>query len=179
MICRQRASGFAASDDQWTYRCQPRRQAGSLTKIIFGFTRRRVESLGIQVAAARLDSPLDSVIEVLDAQGKPIPRATVRCKNQTTTTLADRDSRTTGMRLVSTSGLREGDYLMIGDELDRIAVIPDQPDADIETEGIDGVRMAFLGTSPDVHARSTHRFTKPRFFTPTPSFRRMDYRCST
>jgi hypothetical protein len=59
------------------------------------------------------------------------------------------------MRLVSTSGLHEGDYLMIGDELDRIAVIPDQPDADIQTEGASGIRIAFLGTSPDVHAINT------------------------
>jgi hypothetical protein len=121
----------------------------------FRFHAKKGESLGIQVTAARLDSPLDSVIEVLDAQGKPIPRATVRCQNQTITTLADRDSRTTGMRLVSTSGLREGDYLMIGDELDRIAVIPDQPDADIQTEGIDGLRRAFLGTSPGVRPVNT------------------------
>ena len=44
---------------------------------------------------------------------------------------------------------------MIGDELDRIAVIPDQPDADIQTEGAGGLRIAFLGTSPDVHAINT------------------------
>lgn len=121
----------------------------------FRFHATKSQRLTIQVAAARLGSPLDSVIEVLDAQGSPIPRATVRCENQTTTTLSDRDSRTTGMRLVSTSGLHEGDYLMIGDELDRIAFIPDQPDADIELEGIDGMRRAFLGTSPDVHAINT------------------------
>jgi hypothetical protein len=121
----------------------------------FRFHAKKGQRLGIGVAAARLDSPLDSVIEVLDARGNQIPRATVRCQNETTTTLSDRDSRTTGMRLVSTSGLHEGDYLMIGDELDRIAVIPDQPDADIETEGTDGMRVAFLGTSPDVHAVNT------------------------
>ena len=69
-----------------------------------------------------MGSPLDSVIEVLDAQGNAIPRATIRCLNQTTTTLSDRDSRTTGVRLTSTSGLHVGDYLMIGDELDQIDI---------------------------------------------------------
>ena len=49
----------------------------------FRFHAKKGQSLGIQVAAARLGSPLDSVIEVLDAQGNPIPRATVRCQNQT------------------------------------------------------------------------------------------------
>lgn len=121
----------------------------------FRFHAKKGQHLDIQVAADRLGSPLDSVIEVLDAKGNPIPRATIRCQAQTVTTLSDRDSRTTGVRLVSTSGLREGDYLMIGDELDRIATIPDQPDADIVTEGIRGLRTAFLGTSPDVHAVNT------------------------
>jgi hypothetical protein len=121
----------------------------------FRFHAKKGQHLDIEVAADRLGSPLDSVIEVLDTKGNPIPRATIRCQAQTVTTLADRDSRTTGIRLVSTSGLREGDYLMIGDELDRIAVIPDQPDADIQTEGIQGLRKAYLGTSPDVHAVNT------------------------
>ncbi len=121
----------------------------------FRFHAKKGQSLNIQVAASRLGSPLDSVIEVLDAQGRPIPRATVRCQNQTTTTLSDKDSRTTGIRLVSTSGLHDGDYLMIGDELDRIAFIPDQPDADVEMEGVGDMRVAYLGTSPDVHAINT------------------------
>ena len=100
----------------------------------------------------RLGSPLDSVIEVLDAQGNAIPRATIRCLNQTTTTLSDRDSRTTGVRLTSTSGLHVGDYLMIGDELDQIEYIADQPDDDTDMRGIGGLRQDFLGTSPVVHA---------------------------
>ncbi len=121
----------------------------------FRFHAKKGERLSIDVAASRLGSPLDSVIEILDAQGSAIPRATIRCLNQTTTTLADRDSRTTGIRLVSTSGLHEGDYLMVGDELNRIKFIPDQPDADTILEGMDGLRMAYEGTSPDVHAVNT------------------------
>jgi hypothetical protein len=121
----------------------------------FRFHARQGERLTISVAASRLGSPLDSVIEVLDAQGNPIPRATIRCLNETTTTLADRDSRTPGIRLVSTTGLREGDYLMVGDELDQIVNVPDQPDADVDLKSIEGLREAFLGTSPDVHAINT------------------------
>jgi hypothetical protein len=121
----------------------------------FRFRANKGEQLSIDVAAARLGSALDSVIEVLDAQGNPIQRATIRCLNQTTTTLSDRDSRTTGIRLVSTSELREGDYLMVGDELNRIDSIPDQPDADTNLKGIDDLRLAYLGTSPDVHAVNT------------------------
>lgn len=121
----------------------------------FRFTAKKGQRLSIDVSASRLGSPLDSVIEILDAQGNAIPRATIRCLNETTTTLSDRDSRTNGIRLVSTSGLHEGDYLMVGDELDRIDFIPDQPDADTILKSMGDLRIAYLGTSPDVHAVNT------------------------
>jgi hypothetical protein len=121
----------------------------------FRFHAAKGQRLTIDVEAARVGSRLDSVIEVLDAQGKAIPRATIRCLNQTTTTLSDRDSRTTGVRLTSTTGLHVNDYLMIGDELNQLEYISDQPDADVELKGINGLRLAFVGTSPVVHAVNT------------------------
>jgi hypothetical protein len=121
----------------------------------FKFHAKKGEQLSIDVAASRLGSRLDSVIEVLDSNGNAIPRATIRCLNQTTTTLSDRDSMTTGIRLTSTSDLHENDYLMVGDELNQIDFIPDQPDADAILRGLDDRRLAYVGTSPDVHAINT------------------------
>jgi hypothetical protein len=131
------------------------KEGGSPDEDYFRFHANKGEALDIEVAASRLGSALDSVIEVLDAQGNAIPRATIRCLNQTTTTLSDRDSRGVGIRLISTSELREGDYLMVGDELNQIDFIPDQPDADTILKGMDDLRLAYLGTSPDVHAVNT------------------------
>jgi hypothetical protein len=131
------------------------KNGGNPDEDFFRFHARKGEQLNIEVAAARLGSALDSVIEVLDAQGNAIPRATIRCLNQTTTTLSDRDSRSVGIRLLSTSEIREGDYLMVGDELNRVDYIPDQPDMDTNLKGIDDLRLAYLGTSPDVHAVNT------------------------
>jgi hypothetical protein len=113
------------------------------------------QRLVIEVAAARLGSPLDSVVEVLDSRGNDVPRATVRCLYQTQSTLADRDSRSEGIRLVSTTGLHENDYLMVGDELDQIAYIPDQPDADVILKGFEGQRFTWLGTSPSLRPLNT------------------------
>ena len=129
--------------------------SGSPDQDYFRFHASQGQKLSIDVAAARLGSPLDSVIEILDAHGNAIPRATIRCLNETTTTLSDRDSRTDGIRLVSTSGLHEGDYIMVGDELDQIDFIPDQPDADTVLKSMGDLRIAYLGTSPDVHAVNT------------------------
>ena len=44
---------------------------------------------------------------------------------------------------------------MVGDELDQIAYIADQPDEDVKLRAADGLRWALLGTSPDVHAVNT------------------------
>ena len=129
--------------------------SGSADEDYFRFTARQGEPLTIEVAAARLGSPLDSVIEVLDGDGHPIPRATIRCLTQTQTTLGDRDSRSRGFRLLSLSGLEPNDYLMIGDELVRLETIPDQPDEDVTLAGTGGRRIAYLGTSPEVHAVET------------------------
>ena len=131
------------------------KRSGSPDEDYFRFHAKRGEKLSIDVAAARLGSSLDSVIEILDGHGNAIPRATIRCLNETTTTLADRDSRTDGIRLVSTSGLRQGDYIMVGDELNQIEFIPDQPDADTILKSMGDLRVAYLGTSPDVHAVNT------------------------
>jgi hypothetical protein len=131
------------------------KRSGNPDEDYFRFHANKGKKLNIDVAAARLGSSLDSVIEVLDAQGNPVPRATIRCLNETTTTLADRDSRTDGIRLVSTSGLRQGDFIMVGDELDQIDFIPDQPDADTILKSMGNLRVAYLGTSPDVHAVNT------------------------
>ncbi len=117
----------------------------------FRFTARKGERMTLEVAARRLGSPLDSVIEVLDSEGRPVPRALVRCLNETSLTLADRDSITRGYRLVSRTGFHDNDDLMVGDELDQIQFIPDQPDADILLKGFGGQRIALLGTSPAAH----------------------------
>ncbi len=129
--------------------------SGSGDEDYFRFTARQGEPLTIEVAAARLGSPLDSVIEVLDGEGHPIPRATLRCLTQTQMTLSDRDSRSRGFRLLSLSGLEPHDYLMIGDELVRLESIPDQQDADVTVVGTVGRRVAYLGTSPEAHAVET------------------------
>jgi hypothetical protein len=59
------------------------------------------------------------------------------------------------MRLISTAGLHENDYLMIGDELDQIAYIPDQSDADVVLKGFGGQRSSLLGTPPSLGPLNT------------------------
>ena len=76
------------------------KNGGAADEDYFRFHARKGENLTIEVAAARLGSPLDSVIEVLDAQGNPIPRATVRCLNETSRRFPTRIPERPEIRLV-------------------------------------------------------------------------------
>ncbi|HYM09625.1 MAG TPA: hypothetical protein VEU62_02770 [Bryobacterales bacterium] len=109
----------------------------------------------IDVLAQRLGSPLDSVIEVLDAKGHPIPRATLRAVVATQTTLSDRDSVTTGLRLLSPDGFAVGDYMMVGNEILRVEAMPRTPDDDFRFESFSGQRLGFFDTTPEDHAIDT------------------------
>lgn len=118
----------------------------------FRFRAKKGEELMIEVAAARLGSPLDSVVEVLDAQGREISQATVRSLVETSLTLSDRDSKTPSFRLTSVSGIHTNDYLMMGDELVQVIFVPDQPDEDLVVKSFKGERIALFNTSPQAHA---------------------------
>jgi hypothetical protein len=71
----------------------------------FRFRATKGQSLILDVNARRLGSDLDSIIEVLDAQGRPIERAIVRPVWETSTTLAERDSSARGLRIVAWNAL--------------------------------------------------------------------------
>jgi hypothetical protein len=128
------------------------KKGGPVDEDYFRFSAKRGERLVIEVAAARLGSPLDSVVEVLDAQGHDIPQATVRSLVETSLTLSDRDSRTPNFRLTSISGIRTNDYLMMGDEVVQIIFVPDQPDEDLVMKSYEGERIALFNTSPQAHS---------------------------
>jgi len=135
----------------------------------FRFAAHKGQHLNIEVEAARLGSPFDSVVEVLDGDGQQISLATVRSVAQTTQTLNDRDSRTRLFRLESLAGLHANDYLMMGDELVQIDFVPDQPDADIRLRGLGKERFSLLDTSPEAHAQ-TDPVYKVRVYEPGREF---------
>src|SRR5580658_5247668 len=90
----------------------------------FRFKARKGERLVLEVNANRLGSPLDSAIEILDAKGSPVERATVRCELATAVTLNDPSSSGSGIRILSWTGMAVGDILMVGSELIKVSAMP-------------------------------------------------------
>jgi hypothetical protein len=115
------------------------------------FPARKGEALLVEIAARRLGSPLDSVIEITDDQGRLVPRATLRCLAKTYTTFRDHDSSSSGIRIETWNDLGVNGYLLLGSELLRIRALPKNPDDDCQffTEG--SQRRGYLGTTPTFH----------------------------
>ena len=121
----------------------------------FRFKARKGEKLVLEVNANRLGSPLDSVLEILDAKGGLVERATVRCELATAVTLADPSSSGSGIRILSWTGMAVGDTLMVGSELIRVRAMPRGPDDDIRFESFEGQRLGLLDTTPEAHSIDT------------------------
>ena len=118
----------------------------------YRFHARKGEQLVLEVNARRLGSDLDSFLEVLDGNGRPIERAVVRPVWETNLTLRDHGSTDRGLRISSWNELHAGDYLMAGSEIIRVEALPLSPDADTIFEAFGGQRLAFFDTTAEAHA---------------------------
>jgi len=115
------------------------------------FQAKKGQRLLLEVHATRLGSPLDSVIEILDAQGQPLPWATLRSLAKIYSIFRDHDSASPGIRIESWSELAMNDYMLFGNELIRIWELPKNPDDDCQFWRTGGRRRGYLGTTPTHH----------------------------
>jgi hypothetical protein len=115
---------------------------------LWRFSARKGQPLVLEVQARRLGSPLDSYIEILDASGRPVPRAVLRCVARTYITFRDHDSLTPSIRLEAWSELAMKDYVWVGNQLLRIWELPRNPDDDCQFYSKGGQRVGYLDTTP-------------------------------
>lgn len=118
----------------------------------FRFTAKKGQPLLVDVMARRRGSALDPEIEILDSKGNSIERAVLRAVGQTEITLNDRDSYSTGLRLIAWDDFHINDYLLVGREVIRILALPNGPDADLAFRSLRGRRLGFFGTTPEHHS---------------------------
>ncbi len=119
---------------------------------VFRVSARKGQQLVIQVAADRLGSELDSVVEVLDASGREVPRARLRPVWETTVDLRNHGSTGSGIRLLAWNELHRGDYVYIDRELLRVLELPKGPDEDTFFAHFRGERLSFQDTTAEAHA---------------------------
>ena len=117
----------------------------------YRFAARKGQPLTLDVLARRAGSLLDSEIEVLDMQGRPIERAVLRSVGQTEITLNDRDSVIPTLRLFLRPDFGMKDYILAGREVIQIFGLPKGPDDDYLFRSYRGQRTGLFGTTPEHH----------------------------
>jgi hypothetical protein len=122
---------------------------------VWRFSAKKGQRLIVEVNARRLGSPLDSFIEILDAKGNVVPRATLRSLAKTFVTFRDHDSAGAGIRIDAWNELAVNDFIMVGTELLKIKELPPNPDADCIFFSERGQRLGWLDTTPSHHAQGT------------------------
>ncbi len=117
----------------------------------YRFRARKGERIVVELFGRRLGSPIDSVVEVLDGAGRPIPRAVLRPIDQTEVAFRDHASKVPGIRLTRWDSLAVNDYILFGRELGRIQALPRNPDDDATFWNQQRQRLGMLETTPEHH----------------------------
>jgi WD40 repeat protein len=118
---------------------------------LYRFEARKGERLILEVFGRRLGTPIDPVIDILDGDGRPVPRAVLRPVTETEVAFRDHNATTPGIRLTHWNNLALHDTVLIGRELTRIAALPRNPDDDCQFWSEQGQRAGLLETTPEHH----------------------------
>ena len=107
----------------------------------------------VETDAARRGSPVDTVIEVLTADGTPIPRVVLQAVRDSNVTFRGIDSVTRDCRLTNWEEMQLNQLLYLNGEVVRLFRAPRGPDSGfLFYDGAGGKRRCYFDTSATVHA---------------------------
>ncbi len=106
----------------------------------------------IETEAARKGSPVDTKIEVLDADGNPVPRLLLRAVRDTEIEFRGMSSDQRGVRLKNWEEMLLNEYVYLNGEVVKHFQQRRGPDADAQMYPENGNRITYFDTSPRAHA---------------------------
>jgi len=126
-------------------------QAEGVDADVFGFDAEKGQQLVIETRAAMMGSPADTKIEVLDAQGEPVPHLLLQATKDSWLTLRSTDANAGGIRLGQFDEMALDDLMYFNGEVLKIYRLARGPDADMGYYTRDGKRRALFYSSPTGH----------------------------
>lgn len=106
----------------------------------------------IETEAARKGSPLDTKIEVLAADGRPVPRLLLRAVRDTEVEFRGMSSDQRGVRLKNWEEMLLNEYVYLNGEVMKHYQQRRGPDADAQMYPENGNRISYFETTPRAHA---------------------------
>jgi len=106
----------------------------------------------LEINAARQESPLDSKIEVLDADGKPVMRVLLRAVRDSYFTFRGKNSDTSDdYRVHNWEEMELNEYLHANGEVVKLWHYPRGPDSGFQVYPGNGNRFSYFDTTPIAH----------------------------
>jgi len=118
---------------------------------LFSFEAKAGEQWVLETNAARMKSPLDSKIEVLAADGNPVPRLLLRAVYDSEIEFRPSNSTQLGMRLKNYEEMLLNDLIYINGEVVKHFRARRGPDSDSQFYPGTGSRRGYFDTTPRAH----------------------------
>jgi hypothetical protein len=112
----------------------------------------------LETDAARRGSPVDTRIEVLHSDGRPVARMLLQAVRNTAINFRGVDSVATGMRLDHYEEMELTQYLYMNGDVMRLFRMPQGPDSDMLMFASAGKRRAYFDTTAVAHALDEQGF---------------------
>ena len=126
---------------------------------LFRFKAKAGEEWVLEINAARSKSMLDSKIEVLDSDGRPIERLKLQATQKSWLTFRGKDSNTTGdFRLFKWDEMTVNQLLYVNGEVVKLWHYPRGPDSGYIVYPGRGHRQGFYATTPLAHPRGQNAY---------------------
>ncbi len=119
---------------------------------LFGFDARAGERWIVEIDARRSKSKLDSRIELLHADGRPVAKMLLRAVRDSELEFRGRNSAERGFRFANWEEARLNDYIYLEGEVVKQFQQRRGPDADADVYPEKGDRYTYFDTSPRAHA---------------------------
>ena len=131
---------------------------------LFRFEARTGQNWIIETDAARRGSPVDTKIEVLHADGRPVARLLLQAVRNTAINFRGVDSNGNNIRLDNYEEMELNEYLYLNGDVMRLFRMPQGPDSDmLMYTSSAGKRRAYFDTSAVAHALDEQGFlVEPR-----------------
>ena len=119
---------------------------------LYRFTAAAGSSWIMETDAARRGSPVDTRIEVLHADGRPVERLLLQATRDSYITFRPIDSNTNDARVKNWEEMELNEFLYLQGEVCKIFRMPQGPDSGFRFYSAGGPRLCYFDSSPTVHA---------------------------
>ena len=145
-----------ASGRIWNEPMGDRKKRGAETSTtdidLYRFTAKAGQVLMFETDAARRGSPIDTKIEILHANGKPVERVLLQAVRDSHINFRSVDSMTGDIRVENWQEMELNEFMYMAGEVCRIFRMPEGPDSGFQFYRNNGKRITYFDTSARAHA---------------------------